>query len=164
MQNLATYTKHPRKYQVSPNGYTNNDCRICKTLDTTGDHDGSLYVGHYGNYPTHCPKWANMTMIERNKSAQTAEFCQRCLNPNSTYKKGVEITKHLIDCYVSKTNKHKYSCINKECLRHSWVCLDHIDENKPLFDTHQKEMRDKKQNISFSFVTLLNLLQPTFGS
>ena len=51
---------------------------------------------------------------------------------------------------MSKTSKNKYSCLNKDCLKHSWVCRDHAEENKPLFDTHCKEMADKKQNITFS--------------
>ena len=155
MQNLVSYTRQPKRYQVSHSGTTNNDCRICKILDTTGDHEGSLYVGHYGNYPSHCPWWAEMDQNEGHRITQKAGFCHRCLNPTFTFKAGPELQKHhLTDCYVSKTNKHKYSCLNRDCLKHSWVCLDHTEENKPLFDTHCKEMADKKQNIVFSFVTL----------
>ena len=115
MQNLVSYTRQPKRYQVSPSGTTNNDCRICKILDTTGDHEGSLYVGHYGNYPTHCPRWAKMDQKERHRITQKAGFCHRCLNPTFTFKAGPELqTHHLTVCYVSKTNKNKYSCLNKD--------------------------------------------------
>ena len=55
MQNLATYTKLPKMYQVNPSGTTNNDCRICKILDTTGEYGGSLYMAIMGTIPHTAP-------------------------------------------------------------------------------------------------------------
>ena len=102
MQNLASYTRQPKRYQVNPSGTTNNDCRICKILDTTGEYGGSLYVGHYGNYPTHCPRWAEMHQTERTRTAHKAGFCHRCLHPNFTFKGGRDLQKHhQTECYVS---------------------------------------------------------------
>ena len=38
MQNPASYTRQPKRYQVNPSGTTNNDCRIFKVLDTSGEY------------------------------------------------------------------------------------------------------------------------------
>ena len=48
-----------------------SDCRICKQLESQGDNR-DLYDGHHGNYPTHCPRWAEMTMEERLSTLQQA--------------------------------------------------------------------------------------------
>ena len=37
-----------------------SSCRICKELEKQGDNR-DLYELHWGNYPTHCPRWANMS-------------------------------------------------------------------------------------------------------
>ena len=37
--------------------------------------------------------------------------------------------------------------MNKSCLKHSWICQDHVDENKPLFAAHYKEFNTKDQQI-----------------
>ena len=36
MQNLASYTRQPKKCKVNPSGTTNIEYRICKIMDTTG--------------------------------------------------------------------------------------------------------------------------------
>ena len=33
-----------------------------------------------------------------------------------------------------KDAKNKYTCLNKECATHSWICTKHKDENKPLYE------------------------------
>ena len=118
-------------------------------------------MGTMGTTPTHCPRWAEMDQTERTRIARKAGFCHRCFHPNFTSKAGPDLRKHnQTECYISKSNKHKYSCLNKECLKHSWICKDHVEENKPLFNTHCKELADKKQNITLSFVTLSSPLNP----
>ena len=42
---------------------------------------------------------------------------------------------------MSRTNKHKFSCLNKSCLQHSWTCHSHTEENRPLLDAHYTEIR-----------------------
>ena len=76
----AAYGKAPKKLSLDPNGRTNMDCRICKELEKSGRHKGNLFTGHFGNYITHCPRWAEMDINERFKTAHNAGFCIRCFN------------------------------------------------------------------------------------
>ena len=38
---------------------------------------------------------------------------------------------HKTECCVNGANKHRFTCLNKTCLLHSWICREHIDENGP---------------------------------
>ena len=148
----AAYGKAPKKLSLDPNGRTNMDCRICKELGKSGKHRGNLYTGHYGNYPTHCPRWAEMNMVERLKTAHNAGFCIRCLSIDFIFTDSSLKQHHNNECYVNSDNKHKFSCLHKDCLRHSWVCKQHKYENRPLYETHIKEVTASKQKLSFSCI------------
>ena len=67
------------------------------------------------------------------------------LRPKVVIKNTADLNKHhQTDCYVTSTNKHKFSCLNKACLKHSWICMDHA--------AHSKEFDTKNQQISLSHV------------
>ena len=42
------YAKRPRSFNPEPRAKTNTEFRICKLLESTGTHEGELYVNHYG--------------------------------------------------------------------------------------------------------------------
>ena len=73
----------PDNFQSHSVGTRNDDCRVCQHLDKTGNHNGALYMGHYANYPTHCPQWAPMTIEERLKVIKEIGMCIVCLNPST---------------------------------------------------------------------------------
>ena len=115
--NSINYARRPRNFNPEPRAKTNPDCRICKLLESTGKHEGELYVNHYGNFPTHCPQWAKMNLSEKKRTSKLAEYCLRCFAPKVVIKNTIDCNKHhQTDCYVSGTNKHKFSCLNKACL------------------------------------------------
>ena len=60
-------------------------CRICSTLGEKGDNK-NLYEDHYGNFPTHCPRWSEVTIEERLDIIREAEFCNQCLDPKVVFK------------------------------------------------------------------------------
>ena len=142
------YAKRPRSFNPEPRAKTNTECRICKLLESTGTHKRELYVNHYGNFPTHCPQWAKMNLAEKKRTSKLAEYCLRCFAPKVIIKSTLDYNRHhQTDCNVSSTNKHKFSCLNKSCLQHSWICSDHSDENRPLLDAHYKESENNNQLI-----------------
>jgi hypothetical protein len=93
------------------------ECRICKVLEKSGKDRGNLYNGHYGNYPTHCPRWAEMDMNTKFKTAHNAGFRIRSfsidfiINDSNTLKQH-----HEKDCYVKSGTKNKYNCLHEDCL------------------------------------------------
>ena len=46
--------------------------------------------------------------------------------------------------------KHKFTCLNDTCLKHSWVCQNHADENQPLIAAHQQELSLQNQQTPTS--------------
>ena len=67
----------------------------------------------------------------------------------SKYKR-MDVVKHLdTGCYVKGTNKHKYLCLNKACLLHSWICIKHTKENRPLLEAQHKEATNGNQMMPF---------------
>ena len=61
------YSRRPRNFEQVPKARTNAECRICKLLETSGNHEGALYVDHYGNFPTHCPNGPRWTSMRRRR-------------------------------------------------------------------------------------------------
>ena len=80
-------------------------------MESTGKHERELYVNHCGNFPT-LPNFS-----EKKMNSKLAEYCLRCFAPKVVIKNTIDCNKHhQTDCYVSGTNKHKFSCLNKACL------------------------------------------------
>ena len=156
----VNYGKRPPRFQLSPNGMRLQDCRICQELERSG-RNKNVYEGHYGNYPTHCPRWSEMDMAEREKIARTAGYCPQCMGSKIVIKSNAQARTHMAtDCTVRFNRKNKYTCLNKDCLLHSWICKTHKEENQPLFDAHMAEVTSKQQNLKFCFVTLSPTTRP----
>ena len=139
--------QRPKGFKTEPRAKTNTDCRICKLLERSGTHKRELNVNHYGNFPNHCPQWAKMNLAERTRTSKLAQYCLRCFAPRLVIKRTNCNKHHQIKCYVSSTKKHKFTCLNKTCLKHSWFCQDHVDENAPLLAAHYEEFNLQGQQI-----------------
>ena len=136
------------------------DCRICRQLETQGDNR-NLYDDHYGNYPTHCPRWAEMTMSERLTILQQAGYCDHCLDPKKKFRNVREVLEHKRDeCAVSR-KKNRYSCTVPNCSLHSWCCKPHRHKNDELLRAFNEEAA--KRNHVFSF-TLTHAMTASGGS
>ena len=107
-----------------------------------------LYIGPYGNFPTHCPQWASMNIVEKKRTSKLAEYCLQCFSPTVVVKNKTDSNKHSQKrCSVSRRKKHKHTCLNTSCLEHSWICSKHADENRPLIEAHYKEFSIWDQQI-----------------
>ena len=82
-----------------------------------------------------------MSITEKTRTAKLAEHCLRCFAPGIFIKGNSDANNHhQKNCDVTHTTKHKFSCLKKTCLKHSWICRDHIEENVPLLDAHWEEL------------------------
>ena len=159
--NSAYYGKQPPKFQLNPNGMRLQECRICKELENSGKNK-DVYEGHYGNYPTHCPRWSEMEMKDRETIARSAGYCPQCMGSKYNFKNFSQLNKHVTsECPVRYNKKNKYTCLNKDCLRHSWICHQHREENQPLFEAHMKEITSRQQNLKFCMVSRIFMPNPT---
>ena len=98
-------------------------------------------MNYYGNFPTHCPQWTKMSISEKTRTAKLAEHCLQCFAPGIFIKGKTDASNHhQKHCDVTHSTKHKLSYLKKDCLKHSWVCQDHVEENKPLLDALCEEL------------------------
>ena len=151
----TNYGKRPPRFQMSPNGMRLSECRICQELERIG-RNKDVYEGHYGNYPTHCPRWSEMEMSDKEKIARVVGYCAQCRGSKVVIKSNGQLSKHIAtECIVKHNRKHRYTCLNKDCLLHSWICKNHKEENQPLYDAYMSEVTTKQQNQKFCFITRL---------
>ena len=130
-------------------------------MEVRGDNK-DLYENHFGNYATHCPRWAGMTNEERCDLAKAAKMCLYCLNPKVVYNAGNAGTGASHKCITNGT-KNRYSCSVNRCLFHSWVCLRHKEENGPLLKKFSEELL--KKNLGFTYLLTVSLTSsPLFHS
>ena len=95
-----------------------------------------------------------MLMEEKEKIDRAVGFCPQCMNHKYHFKAFPQLNKHVAtECPVKYGRKNKYTCLNKECLMHSWICSKHKEENKPLYEAHIQEITSKNQKLNFAFVT-----------
>ena len=99
-----------------------------------------------------------MDPAERARIAKLAQYCPQCFAPSLIIKRN-NCSKHLKNgCYVSSKRQHKFTCLNKACLKHAWICQDHNDENWPLISAHIQELQKLQTPTSNSDPTNQSLL------
>ena len=126
-----------------------DECRICLNIATTNPACPELFENHLSNYPTGCPKFIEATVNERKPMILKPKFCKMCLNPDVIYSK-----EHLKECKVIQ-KKNKYSCQNKKCMDHMWICSIHKHENKSCMEKFSKELQ--KKGLSLAFLSAHNI-------
>ena len=151
----------PRKHRT----ITCPTCRICRTLETSGRHEGGLYINHYGDHPIHCPHWRGMSIDWRIHISRRAKYCTQCFSPKIFVESVTERKSHYrTECPITQTNKHVLSCLNASCLQHSWTCPKHTDENRPLMSTFNgKRQRWKTPHMRMTNYPPAVILSPTLA-
>ena len=57
----------------------------------------------------------------------------------------MDVSKQHRKCYVRSNNR--YTCLNSTCLVHSWICMEHPEENRPLIEAHHREAAKTQQPL-----------------
>ena len=84
---------------IFPDQIRNNDCRVCKQVETEGNPSGyTLFENHLGVFTYQCPVFMKMKMKERMQVARTVLLCQYCLDSQITTDEAHEAT-----CKTKKT-------------------------------------------------------------
>ena len=121
-----------------------NDCRICKVLESEGDTD-NLYEEHFHNYPTGYPRYIVMTIVERYRVACKAKLCLKCHNPSYVYKRYDKNHNCPMD-----SKKSKFTCNSCSC--HMWVCHRHQSDNQSALSKFKDEELNK-HSLEFGLFT-----------
>merc|ERR1711884_379259 len=106
------------------NGIRDEKCRICKCLEEAGQTE-NLYEDHFAPYPAGCPRFAQMSTLQRKEIVDLARICIFCLDFKYVHRVGVQHP----NCPAFKGPVF-YSCQNQSCKLHYLVCDEHEDDNK----------------------------------
>ena len=94
------------------------ECRVCVHLSATNENHPDLFDRHLSNYATGCPKFIQATTELRLTLATKIKLCRQCFHPDVIYTRD-----HLATCPFSK-KRNNYSCQNKNCKDHMWICQE----------------------------------------
>ena len=137
-------------------------CRICTVLDTKGDTK-NLYENHRSNFPTGCPRFANMATHRRREIAREAKLCPKCLDPDFIVSNKTDGSPVHPECKITKDDKSFFTCRSKvkTCKTHMWICNLHKKENQ--FQLNKIAEQWKSSGVG-TFIFNTNLLKtPDIG-
>ena len=113
------------------------DCRVCTQLEKEGSSD-KLFEKHLSTYPTGCPQFITMKMVQRKAMAIKIKICIWCLDPEVVYD-----VNHRDDCRVKKAKIKRFSCEVSGCNMHMWLCTLHKCQNNSQIKQHQEDLKKK---------------------
>ena len=90
--------------------------------------------------------------VDKFRKAREAEFCIKCFDKGIKFVGGSHLSKETnqaVQCMVTKDSKHRYSCLDKECLNHMWVCRKHKKLNEPVMKKQQARLKASGGSLNF---------------
>ena len=139
-----TVFKNPQRFE---------ECRICDLYVNEQSPPARLYENHHSDWVTGCPIFMALTTIERFRQSRKAEFCVQCFDKDVKFSQGSHMSRQgnqQVQCSVSKDTKHRYSCLDSNCLFHMWVCRKHKKLNEPTMKKQQLKLKKTGNKLSFT--------------
>ena len=121
-----------------------DECRVCVHLSSTNKNHPDLFEKHVSNYPTGCPKFIEATLDSRISLVSKIQLCRQCFNPNIIWTRD-----HDKDCLINK-KKSIYTCTNRNCNDHMWICLMHRTANKESMEKFKDDLQKQGHNLAFT--------------
>ena len=94
----------------------------------------------------------SMPSVDKFRRAREAEFCIKCFDKGIKFVGDSHLSKETnqaVQCMVTKDSKHRYSCLDKECLNHMWVCRKHKKLNEPVMKKQQARLKASGGSLNF---------------
>ena len=121
-----------------------DECRVCIHLSATSSSHLDLFENHLSNYPTGCPKFMEATIDLRKTIVHKIKICRQCFHPEV-----ISSPSHMKECPFSN-KKNSYSCLNKSCKDHMWICLSHKLENKKVMEKFRDDLQRKGHDLAMT--------------
>ena len=120
---------------------TYEECRLCLHLLTSGHHP-NLFENHQSNYITGCPKFMEASTDLRKVLVAKIKICRQCFNPDV-----IVTNQHYTECPFNE-KKNSYSCLNKSCKEHMWICLIHKKDNKQAMENFRRQLQQQGYSLA----------------
>ena len=94
-----------------------------------------------------------LTTGERYTKAREAEFYINCFDNNCKFSGGLHVSRNdnkVVKCTVTKELKHRYSCLDKYCLSHMWICRRRKKLNSPTLQKQQSKLESSGKKFNFN--------------
>merc|ERR1711860_102567 len=121
--------------------FRDENCRICRELDSMGDTE-DIYEDHCSKNAYGCPRFAKMNLVERRNMVLKARLCWHCLD-NKWVRKGGR--NEGCPAFVKKQN---YTC--NACKTHFLVCEKHRNQNEEKLENSKKYWNDRGKDFSMN--------------
>ena len=129
------------------------ECRICDLCVGVQNKPCEPYEKHHSDWVTGCPIFMFLSTIDKFKKGREAEFCVNCFDKGVKFSGGSHFNtqdKQPVKCSVTKDTKHRYSCLDKTCLTHMWVCRKHKKLNEPTMKKQQTRLKNAGGSLNFN--------------
>ena len=140
-----------------------DSCRVCDLYVGASHPPAVPYEKHLSDWVTGCPIFMPLSTVDRFRKAREAEFCVNCFDKNIKFVNGTHIDKQgnqSVPCVVTKESKHRYSCTDKNCLFHMWVCRRHKKLNEQSMKKHQTRIQNLGGTFNFNVTSIAPVLPP----
>ena len=121
-----------------------SDCRVCTQLQIDGS-SLKLFENHLSTYPTGCPGFMAMRMVQRKSLAIKVKICIWCLDPEVIYDQS-----HRDNCRVKEAKIKRFTCEVRNCNTHMWLCTEHKKQNDFQIKKHKDDLKKKGFDMAFA--------------
>ena len=105
------------------------------------------------SYPTGCPRYIRMSVVQRRKIVCQAHLCIKCHDPDYIHQTNDPSHK----CPITTQKKSKFTCSVGSCLVHMWICVWHREKNLKLL-AEFKEAILNKYKLDFGYIVAYPLI------
>ena len=142
-----TIFKNPQRF---------SECRICDLFVAAQHPPATLHENHLSDWVTGCPVFMKLTTVERFRKAREAEFCINCFDKNVKFASQTHVSSQdnqPVQCTVNKETKHRYSCLDQNCLNHMWICRRHKKLNESTMKKQQARLKASGASLNIPVVS-----------
>ena len=134
-------------------------CIVCVELQKT--EQVSPQLPHLSAHVTGCTMFIEMNMMNRNNICSALNLCRSCLRVDSSGHEKLCIVLKLKKKNSAGKTKYEFTCKDKFCFRHMWLCSKHKSANQESMDN---KAADIEQKHGFKLVHFLGHHTPPVSS
>ena len=108
-----------------------------------------------------------LSTVDKFRKSREAEYCIKCFDKNLKFVNGSHLNKEnnqAVKCIVTKDSKHRYSCLDKDCMNHMWICRKHKKLNEPTMKKQQARIKNSGATLNFIVDTINPTVESTAAS
>ena len=132
-------------------------CIVCVEMQKT--EQLSPQLPHLSAHVTGCPVFIEMNMMTRSNMCSALNLCRSCLRVDAAGHEKLCIVLKLKKKNSPGKTKYEFTCKDKFCFRHMWLCSKHKTVNQESMDTKATDI--EYIDIGYKLVHFLGCNRPS---